>query len=54
MKPFGHSTPGVPFIPVDGYRDNVWTEVAALGIPLRDPSLPRNYAFSIPGNHRSA
>jgi murein DD-endopeptidase MepM/ murein hydrolase activator NlpD len=44
MQPFGHSIPGEPFIAVDGYRDSVRTEAAAMGIPLRDPSLPRNYA----------
>lgn len=42
MKPFGHSIPGEPFIPVDAYREIVRTEAAAMGIPLRDPSLPRN------------
>ena len=42
MKPFGHSIPGEPFIPVDAYRATVRTEAAAMGIPLRDPSLPRN------------
>jgi murein DD-endopeptidase MepM/ murein hydrolase activator NlpD len=44
MKPFGHSIPGEPFIPVDAYREIVRTEAAAMGIPLRDPSLPRNGA----------
>jgi len=44
MKPFGHSIPGEPFVPVDGYRDSVHTEAAAMGIPLRDPTLPRNVA----------
>ena len=42
MPPFGHSIPGEPFIPVDAYRDVVRTQAAAMGIPLRDPSLPRN------------
>jgi murein DD-endopeptidase MepM/ murein hydrolase activator NlpD len=42
MKPFGHSIPGEPWIPVDAYRESVRTEAAAMGIPLRDPSLPRN------------
>ena len=42
MKPFGHSIPGEPWIPVDAYRAIVRTEAAAMGIPLRDPSLPRN------------
>ena len=42
MPPFGHSIPGEPFIPVDAYREIVRTEAAAMGIPLRDPSLPRN------------
>jgi len=42
MKPFGYSIPGEPFIPVDAYREIVRTEAAAMGIPLRDPSLPRN------------
>jgi murein DD-endopeptidase MepM/ murein hydrolase activator NlpD len=42
MRPFGHSIPGEPWIPVDAYRKIVRTEAAAMGIPLRDPSLPRN------------
>jgi murein DD-endopeptidase MepM/ murein hydrolase activator NlpD len=42
MKPFGHSIPGEPLIPVDAYREIVRIEAAAMGIPLRDPSLPRN------------
>jgi len=42
MPPFGHSIPGEPLIPVDAYREIVRTEAAAMGIPLRDPSLPRN------------
>jgi murein DD-endopeptidase MepM/ murein hydrolase activator NlpD len=42
MKPFGHSIPGEPLIPVDAYREIVRTEAAAMDIPLRDPSLPRN------------
>jgi hypothetical protein len=42
MKPFGYSIPGEPLIPVDAYRELVRTEAAAMGIPLRDPSLPRN------------
>src|SRR6185436_8538671 len=41
MPPFGHSIPGEPLIPVDAYREIVRTEAAAMGIPLRDPSLPR-------------
>jgi murein DD-endopeptidase MepM/ murein hydrolase activator NlpD len=44
MKPFGHSIPGEPLIAVDAYRDNVRAEAAAMGIPLRNPSLPRNGA----------
>lgn len=44
MKPFGHLIPGEPLIPVDAYREIVRTEAAAMGIPLRDPSLPRNGA----------
>jgi murein DD-endopeptidase MepM/ murein hydrolase activator NlpD len=39
MKPFGHSIPGEPFVPVDGYRDSVRTEAAAMAIPLRDSRL---------------
>jgi murein DD-endopeptidase MepM/ murein hydrolase activator NlpD len=46
MKPFGHSIPGEPFIPVDAYGQIVRTEAAAMGIPLRDPSLPRNSALA--------
>jgi murein DD-endopeptidase MepM/ murein hydrolase activator NlpD len=46
MKPFGHSIPGEPFIPVDAYRQLVRTEAAAMGIPLRDPNLPRNHALT--------
>jgi len=46
MKPFGYSIPGEPFIPVDAYREIVRTEAAAMGIPLRDPSLPRNGALA--------
>jgi murein DD-endopeptidase MepM/ murein hydrolase activator NlpD len=46
MKPYGHSIPGEPFIPVDAYREIVRTEAAAMGIPLRDPSLPRNGALA--------
>ncbi|HWO24956.1 MAG TPA: hypothetical protein VNO30_39715 [Kofleriaceae bacterium] len=42
MQPFGHSIPGEPWIPVDAYRDIVRTEAVAMGIPLRDSSLPRN------------
>jgi len=42
MPPFGHSVPGEPWIPVDAYREIVRTEAAAMRIPLRDPSLPRN------------
>lgn len=42
MPPFGHSIPGEPLIPVDAYREIVRTEAAAMGIPLRDPALPRN------------
>jgi murein DD-endopeptidase MepM/ murein hydrolase activator NlpD len=42
MKPFGHSIPGEPLIPVDAYRESVRTGAAAMGIPLRDPTLPRN------------
>ena len=47
MQPFGHSIPGEPFVPVDGYRDSVRTDAAAMAIPLRDPSLPRNVEFRI-------
>jgi murein DD-endopeptidase MepM/ murein hydrolase activator NlpD len=43
MKPFGHSIPGEPLIPVDAYREIVRAEAAAMGLPLRDPSLPRNH-----------
>lgn len=46
MKPFGHSIPGEPLIQVDAYRELVRTEAAAMGIPLRDPSLPRNSALA--------
>jgi murein DD-endopeptidase MepM/ murein hydrolase activator NlpD len=46
MKPFGHSIPGEPFIQVDAYRDIVRTEATAMGIPLRDPGLPRNGALA--------
>jgi len=42
MKPFGHSIPGEPWIPVDAYREIVRTDAAAMGIPLRDPNAPRN------------
>jgi len=53
MKPFGHSIPGEPLIPVDAYREIVRTEAAAMGIPLRDPTLPRNgtLAYRLVGGH---
>jgi murein DD-endopeptidase MepM/ murein hydrolase activator NlpD len=56
MMPFGHSIPGEPFIPVDAYRQVVRTEAAAMGIPLRDPSLPRNRTFTsrIAGDNKRA
>lgn len=44
MKPFGHSIPGEPFVLVDAYRSTVRTDATAQGIPLRDPTLPRNAA----------
>jgi murein DD-endopeptidase MepM/ murein hydrolase activator NlpD len=46
MKPFGHSIPGEPLIAVDAYRESVRTGAAAMGIPLRDPDLPRNGALT--------
>ena len=42
MRPFGHSIPGEPWVPVDGYRSRVRDDAAEAGIPLRDPSAPRN------------
>lgn len=42
MRPYGHSIPGEPFVPVDAYRDRVKKHAASAGIPLRDPAAPRN------------
>lgn len=42
MQPFGFSIPGEPLIPVDGHREQVRTDAAAMGITVRDPSLRRN------------
>jgi murein DD-endopeptidase MepM/ murein hydrolase activator NlpD len=42
MRPFGHSIPGEPWVPVDAYRTRVRDDAAEAGIPLRDPSAPRN------------
>jgi len=42
MTPFGHSIPGEPFVPTDGYRDHVRTDAAREGIALHAPSAHRN------------
>ena len=42
MRPFGHSIPGEPFVPVDAYRDRVRDHARQAGIPLRDTRAPRN------------
>ena len=42
MKPFGHSIPGEPWIPVDAYSPSVRGDAEEAGIPLRDRSAPRN------------
>jgi hypothetical protein len=42
MKPWGHSIPGEPWIPVDAYSKSVRRDAEEAGIPLRDPSAPRN------------
>ncbi len=42
MPPYGHSIPGEPFVPVDGYRDRVKEHAKTAGIPLRDPTTRRN------------
>ena len=41
MRPFGHSIPGEPWIPVDAYRPVVRADAEAMGIPLRDPTATR-------------
>ncbi len=42
MRPFGISIPGEPWVPVDAYRSSVRRDAAEAGIPLRDPTAPRN------------
>jgi hypothetical protein len=42
MRPFGVSIPGEPWVPVDAYRTSVRFDAAEAGVPLRDPSAPRN------------
>lgn len=42
MPPYGHSIPGEPFVPVDGYRERVKEHAKTAGIPLRDPAARRN------------
>ncbi len=44
MSPWGHSIPGEPWIPVDGYRKIVEREARAQGIPLHGAGL-RNGAL---------
>jgi len=47
MRPFGISIPGEPWIPVDDYRKRVRSHAEEAGIPLRDPSAPRNRSRSL-------
>jgi len=42
MRPFGISIPCEPWVPVDAYSKSVRRDAAEAGIPLRDPSAPRN------------
>jgi hypothetical protein len=42
MKPFGHSIPGEPWVPVDAYTQSVRRDAEEAAVPLRDPSAPRN------------
>lgn len=42
MSGFGHSIPGEPWIPVDGYRRDLRRDAEAEGIPLLYPDAPRN------------
>ncbi len=42
MKPYGHSIPGEPWVPVDEYRAIVKREAAEQGIPLRTVAAHRN------------
>lgn len=42
MRPFGISIPGEPWVPVDAYRTSVRRDAEEAGVPLRDPSAPRN------------
>jgi len=42
MKPFGYSIPGEPWVPVDAYTKSVRRDAEEAGVPLRDPSAPRN------------
>ena len=45
MRPFGHSIPGEPWIPVDEHRAVVKREAAEVGIPIRPPDARRNAGF---------
>src|SRR5262249_59943805 len=42
MQPFGISIPGEPWVPVDVYLKRVRRDAEEAGVPLRDPSAPRN------------
>jgi len=42
MKPYGHSIPGEPWIPVDAYSKSVRRDADEAGVPLRDVTAPRN------------
>ena len=44
MSPWGHSIPGEPWVPVDGYRPIVERDARVAGIPLHGPGL-RNGAL---------
>lgn len=42
LRPFGHSIPGEPWIPVDEHRAVVLREAAEVGIPIHPPAARRN------------
>ncbi len=52
MKPWGHSIPGEPWIPVDGYRSIVEREARAEGIPLHGAGLRNGALTSRPVGER--
>jgi hypothetical protein len=42
MRPYGISIPGEPWVPVDAYSKSVRRDADEAGVPLRDPTAPRN------------